>query len=489
MQELLGFCAELGAVLHSAANAVVGAWSEAHVENAFGWASYVEHIVTHNVPDELIPELDRNLVELQDSLQDGQPAGAEQGRLMPPQTQLLLNARTLRGARHLMLQLLLQNHALPHSVARAALTQALSADGDSVGLVASLLPSVRLRAELQLLHRFGRSGDNEAEEKTANGPESTKADTLKTPGGGGGGGGGWITNEVAAAAMAVAAVAPPPPLPPAAVPDGQSSRKRLRPAEWVKPPAPGDDGRIPPCAAGLAHLLSLAGAQQPNGTQEAGGDGGDGGGGVVADVVAPNLRSLHDSLISGSHSNADDASHASNTLWALPAPVIAAACAVDDAVEQQGNGGALLGAYAHHLHGRMRALLADKAAAGDEAPCASDAAASGEIGLVSTSNDTLVRDWRRWSLRWAALLEQPRPCSYRAEALLNAAVRGGTSNGIAGLSAAERYRLRYLAQTADDEVQRQAAAVARVDGEGRRAAEVGAAASMKLRRLIEAAPP
>ena len=136
LEKLLNSCRELGRIYHAASSAEVANWTSEHVNSAFGWAEWVESVMTENVEADLEEDIDADLTNVQ----------SEPG--MVSRTQLVLTTQLLRGARGLLLRLLLQNHACTAAIARAVLTRHSSGGADTP---TALMPACWRHSQYQLL--------------------------------------------------------------------------------------------------------------------------------------------------------------------------------------------------------------------------------------------------------------------------------------------------------------------------------------------------
>lgn len=390
LDEAIGACSELGRVLGAASSFAVSGWTREHIDNAFGWAEHVEGIMNQMVPDALAPELDKALDAMQKHAAEQERA---QGSAQPmvPRVQLVLTVAKLQSARTLLLGLLLQNHAAPHDVARAALARALSWHGGVEATADALLPDVQLCAQLSLLRRMHSHIAAEQHDAPTGypAPWSPSAPASGTAGAvegvhGGGGPPAVVAAKVAAAALLA-----------------------TNPYEATNPLAA---RHTPVALVALAQVLHKREAEPMRGA------------------------TLHTALHLV-HAAVKAPGEELSTLWREPPALISAVCAAEAmAMEDEraaaahraadpvvgappDGGGILLRAYCCHLHDEMRRVLA---ADGDE---------------------DLDAQWAAWAARWAALLEQREPVRGHAEASLRDEIARLPRETL-------QTRLRYLAQRA-----------------------------------------
>ena len=425
--DLLNHVREYGQVLHAAHSPEVSAWTFEHVSNAFGWADVVEHYISHiDAEDEVVQSLERDIEVLQEQ---GSTATIPNQPQLPRRSEIPLSMAQLRGARSLLLRVLLANTAVSDATAKALLSRALGWDEGSVTAhqaTKALLPGVLLHSELKLLSLMRERAiewQNGAGAVDGSDEAKVRLDAALA------GQDAAACAETAASALAIAYVLDARVtgllMPPSLAEHAQIMWSR---AELSSPSAP------------LSHLVAT----------------------------------LHAKL------SATEDGEAACAVWSLPAEVVAIVCSAEAVVEAadmqptaqkaKACSTPLLDAYSNHLHKAMRALHDDDTtidganaklsgadgnagggrgsagdSAGDSADGGADGGADGDVDVGDEYDTPLPgpaeRQWRAWRSRWDALISQPDPTGARAKAKLAGELARWTDDG--------QRRLRYLAELLD----------------------------------------
>jgi hypothetical protein len=390
VEELMDACQELSHCYHGASSTEVREWTPEHVNNAFGWAEWVEHVMVESIEADMVSEIDARLAALHSALVMSRSSSQP---LWFPQP---LTVEELRSARVRLLRLLLVNGTATREVVSCALSRAFGwEDGENVA-TAGLLPTVRLSAQLQLIQlmrqRVHLTSDcaGAHDDDTADAADVTSAAprTAAASGGGGGAAATLTTGTSTGPGTGAGAEGRPSAAMDRAIVATEAVAAAVAAAAVVRPDA---QMSVPATAVGLAQLMwsSSSDASAP-----------------LSDAV----RRMHAAVAAGGHGAA--------SLWRMPPDTIASACAAE-ALHAAALSTAdrsctpLLHAYCAQLHARGRALLQP------------DGGTRGE--------------WREWCLRWSALLAQEEPTRGRAESEMLREVER--------LPKEQQARLRYLMQT------------------------------------------